>query len=120
MPSSSPRRAAASRFASEQRNGHVHILVEDNGHGISREFLPHVFERFRQQDSSTTRESAGLGLGLSIAKHLVELHGGTISALSDGEGRGAKFIVELPASSSMTRPIPSPVMSRVSIDRSET
>ena len=60
------------------------------------EFLPHVFERFRQQDSSTTRESPGLGLGLSIARHLVELHGGTIRAFSDGEGRGAKFVVELP------------------------
>ena len=79
-----------------QRNGQVTIVVQDNGHGIHREFLPHVFERFRQQDSSTTRESPGLGLGLSIAKHLVELHGGTIRAFSDGEGKGAKFVVELP------------------------
>jgi len=79
-----------------KQNGHVNIVVEDNGHGIVREFLPHVFERFRQQDSSTTRESPGLGLGLSIAKHLVELHGGTISAFSDGEGTGAKFVVRLP------------------------
>jgi signal transduction histidine kinase len=62
-----------------------------------REFLPHIFERFRQQDASTTRESPGLGLGLSIAKHLVELHGGTISAFSDGAGTGARFVVELPA-----------------------
>jgi PAS domain S-box-containing protein len=80
-----------------QRNGHVNVIVQDNGHGIQGHFLPHVFERFRQQDSSTTRESSGLGLGLSIAKHLVELHGGTISAFSDGEGTGAKFVVELPA-----------------------
>lgn len=79
-----------------QQNSQVKIVVQDNGHGIVREFLPHVFERFRQQDSSTTRESPGLGLGLSIAKHLVELHGGTIGAFSDGEGTGAKFIVELP------------------------
>jgi PAS domain S-box-containing protein len=79
-----------------QRRGHVEIVVQDNGHGIIREFLPHVFERFRQQDSSTTRESTGLGLGLSIARHLVELHGGTVSAFSDGEGRGATFVVELP------------------------
>jgi PAS domain S-box-containing protein len=79
-----------------QDNGHVTIVVEDNGPGIVREFLPHIFERFRQQDASTTRESPGLGLGLSIAKHLVELHGGTISAFSDGEGTGAKFVVELP------------------------
>ena len=80
-----------------QQNGHVTIVVQDNGHGIHREFLPHVFERFRQQDASTTRESPGLGLGLSIAKHLVELHGGRIGAFSDGEGSGAKFVVELPA-----------------------
>ena len=80
-----------------QQNGHVTIVVQDNGHGIHREFLPHVFERFRQQDASTTRESPGLGLGLSIAKHLVELHGGRIGAFSDGEGAGAKFVVELPA-----------------------
>jgi PAS domain S-box-containing protein len=80
-----------------QHNGHVRIVVQDNGPGILREFLPHIFERFRQQDSSYTRESPGLGLGLSIAKHLVELHGGTISASSDGEGAGAKFVVELPA-----------------------
>jgi len=80
-----------------QRDGHANIVVQDNGHGIHREFLPHVFERFRQQDSSTTRESPGLGLGLSIARHLVELHGGTISAFSDGDGTGAKFVVELPA-----------------------
>jgi PAS domain S-box-containing protein len=79
-----------------QQNGHVNIVVEDNGHGIRREFLPHVFERFRQQDSSTTRESPGLGLGLSIARHLVELHGGTINAFSDGDGAGATFVVELP------------------------
>jgi signal transduction histidine kinase len=80
-----------------QDNGQVRIVVQDNGAGIARGFLPHIFERFRQQDASTTRESPGLGLGLSIAKHLVELHGGTISAFSDGEGTGAKFVVELPA-----------------------
>ena len=95
-PSSSRRRGGRVEVRVGQQNGHVSIVVQDNGHGITREFLPHVFERFRQQDSSTTRESPGLGLGLSIAKHLVELHGGTISAFSDGEGKGAKFVVELP------------------------
>ena len=79
------------------RAGQVTVVIEDSGHGISREFLPHVFERFRQQDSSTTRESPGLGLGLSIAKHLIELHGGTIRAFSEGPGTGATFTVELPA-----------------------
>jgi PAS domain S-box-containing protein len=80
-----------------QGNGYVRIVVQDTGSGIEPEFLPHIFERFRQQDSSTTRESPGLGLGLSIARHLVELHGGTIRAFSDGKGRGARFVVELPA-----------------------
>jgi CheY-like chemotaxis protein len=64
--------------------------------GIKPEFLPHVFERFRQADSSTTRRYGGLGIGLSIAKQLVELHGGTITARSGGEGKGATFVVSLP------------------------
>jgi signal transduction histidine kinase len=72
--------------------------VADNGRGISPQFLPYVFDRFRQQDASTTREAFGLGLGLSIAKHLVELHGGTIEAFSAGAGQGATFVVMLPAS----------------------
>jgi len=78
-------------------DGEMQITVTDNGQGISPSFLPHVFERFRQQDASSTRATFGLGLGLSIAKQLVELHGGTISAHSDGEGRGASFVVRLPA-----------------------
>jgi PAS domain S-box-containing protein len=77
--------------------GDIEIAVSDNGRGISPSFLPHVFERFRQQDASSTRATFGLGLGLSIAKQLVELHGGTISAHSDGEGLGATFVVRLPA-----------------------
>ena len=76
--------------------GVVEISVADNGRGISPGFLPHVFDRFRQQDASSTRESPGLGLGLSITRHLVELHGGTIEAFSAGEGQGARFVVTLP------------------------
>jgi signal transduction histidine kinase/DNA-binding response OmpR family regulator len=76
--------------------GMVQISVADNGRGISSGFLPHVFDRFRQQDASPTRESSGLGLGLSIAKHLVEMHGGTIEAFSAGVGQGARFVVTLP------------------------
>jgi CheY-like chemotaxis protein len=82
----------------ERVNSHIEISVADTGVGIQPEFLPHVFERFRQADSSTTREYAGLGLGLSIVKHLVELHGGTVRAESAGEGHGATFVVRLPLS----------------------
>jgi PAS domain S-box-containing protein len=74
------------------------ITVRDTGRGMSPAFLPHLFERFRQEDSSTTREAGGLGLGLSIAKHLAEAHGGTIVANSEGPGRGATFSVNLPTS----------------------
>ncbi|MEO8223501.1 MAG: ATP-binding protein, partial [Gammaproteobacteria bacterium] len=72
------------------------ITVEDNGRGISAAFLPHVFERFRQGDASLSRSAGGLGLGLAIVKSLVELHGGTVVAQSDGEGRGARFTIHLP------------------------
>jgi len=72
------------------------IQVSDTGIGISPDFLPHVFERFRQADSTNTRAYGGLGLGLAIVSHLVELHGGTVRAASEGEGKGATFTVQLP------------------------
>jgi two-component system, chemotaxis family, CheB/CheR fusion protein len=72
------------------------IQVSDTGHGISADFLPYVFERFRQADGSRTRSNPGLGLGLSIVRYLVELHGGTITAESQGEGQGSTFTVRLP------------------------
>src|SRR3954469_5725196 len=80
----------------ERINSHVEITVSDTGQGIAPDFLPHVFDRFRQFDSSTTRHQGGLGLGLAIVKQLVELHGGQISAKSPGEGQGASFSVRLP------------------------
>jgi hypothetical protein len=79
-------------------NSHLELSVSDTGVGIPASFLPHVFDRFSQRDSSTTRGFGGLGLGLAISKQLVELHGGTIRATSQGEGRGATFLVELPLS----------------------
>jgi signal transduction histidine kinase len=74
----------------------VEIRVTDNGEGIPAEFLPHLFERFRQADGSATRVHGGLGIGLAVARHIVEMHGGTIFAASDGAGRGASFSVRLP------------------------
>jgi PAS domain S-box-containing protein len=84
------------RIGVERAGGHARVSVTDTGVGIRADFLPHVFDRFRQGDQSTTRAYGGLGLGLAIVRHLVELHGGTVSASSDGEGRGSTFTVELP------------------------
>ena len=75
---------------------YVQVRVVDSGQGISQQFLPHVFDRFRQADGATTRRHAGLGLGLAIVRQLVELHGGTVHAESEGEGHGATFRVRLP------------------------
>jgi len=77
-------------------NSHVEIVVKDTGMGIKPDFLPHVFDRFRQADGSTTRNYGGLGLGLAIVRHLVELHGGTAWAQSGGENQGSQFTVRLP------------------------
>jgi PAS domain S-box-containing protein len=82
----------------ERVNSHVEISVEDSGLGIKSDFLAFVFDRFRQADSSTTRRHGGLGLGLSIVKHLVELHGGSVRVKSPGEGQGSTFVVALPIS----------------------
>lgn len=81
----------------EQSRSFVRLTVRDTGRGIAREFLPHVFEPFRQAENVTTRVHGGLGLGLAIVKQLVELHGGNISAASEGEGMGATFVAEFPA-----------------------
>ncbi len=77
-------------------NSHVEIIVSDTGPGIAPDVLPFIFERFTQADSSSTRAHSGLGLGLALVKHLVELHGGSVDAQSPGEGKGATFVVRLP------------------------
>ena len=79
-----------------RRGSEAEISVRDTGQGIKAEFLPYVFDRFRQEDGSISRRHGGLGLGLAIVRHLVELHGGAISAASDGEGRGATFTLRVP------------------------
>lgn len=97
----------------------VQIRVSDTGKGISPEFLPFVFDRFRQADSSITRSYGGLGLGLAIVRHLVEMHGGTVRAESPGEGQGATFIVHLPMRV-LSTPANVPLQSSVAIASEES
>lgn len=92
------------RIESARAGGEVRVRVRDTGQGIEAELLPHVFERFRQGDSTTTRAHGGLGLGLTIARHLVEQHRGALVAESEGAGRGATFTVSLPAAPSVVEP----------------
>lgn len=98
------RRDERSTFFSLPSTEYAQIAVRDTGKGISSEFLPFVFETFRQADSSITRNFGGLGLGLAIARQIVELHGGTIHAHSEGEGQGATFTVKLPLLSTSPAP----------------
>ena len=86
------------QIRSERVNSHLEIVVSDTGQGIPPDFLPHVFDRFRQADQKTSRQHGGMGLGLAIVRHLVELHGGTVQAESAGPGQGATFTVQLPIS----------------------
>ena len=89
-------RGGSVRIGLRRDQSFVELSVEDTGQGIKPAFIPHVFERFRQADSSSDRRHGGLGIGLAIARHITELHGGTIAVMSEGEGRGAKFTVRLP------------------------
>ncbi|MFO0985272.1 MAG: ATP-binding protein [Planctomycetota bacterium] len=89
----------------ERAGTQLRMIVSDTGEGIRRDFLPYVFDRFRQADASLTRRHGGLGLGLSIVRHLVELHGGTVEASSAGEGQGATFTLMLPSAPSTAREV---------------
>lgn len=89
----------------EQVGSHARLTVQDTGQGIDPEFLPRVFDRFRQADSSTTRTFGGLGLGLAIVRHLVELHGGTVVAESEGVGKGARFSTTFPLRTDRAEPV---------------
>jgi signal transduction histidine kinase len=89
-----------------RRNEEIEVSVTDSGQGIKPEFLPHVFDRFRQEDGSISRRHGGLGLGLAIVRHLVELHAGSVEAHSAGEGKGARFVVRLPAREPSAPPRP--------------
>jgi signal transduction histidine kinase/ActR/RegA family two-component response regulator len=91
----------------EQDGSDARVMVKDTGQGIDSEFLPRVFDRFRQADSSTTRSFGGLGLGLAIVRHLVELHGGTVSAQSEGVNKGAAFTATFPLLADRTVPVTS-------------
>ncbi len=97
----------------ERVNSHVEIVVEDSGIGVDPEFLPHVFDRFRQADPGSTRRYGGLGLGLSIVRTLVELHGGSVRVKSPGVNLGTTFIVALPIT-----PIQSEALGREATPRS--
>ena len=91
-----PKEGRIHMYLCERVNSHVEVSITDTGEGIDPDFLPHLFERFTQADGSITRRHGGLGLGLSIVKNLVELHGGSIQADSPGVGGGATFLIRLP------------------------
>jgi signal transduction histidine kinase/ActR/RegA family two-component response regulator len=108
----------------ERRGPEVQIVVHDTGAGIGREFLPYVFDRFRQEDTADARSRGGLGLGLAIVRHLVELHNGSIDAESPGEGQGATFTVTLPAlgaaEASVLEPVPPTAATSAGLDEAPT
>lgn len=93
-------------LAAVRHDDHLTIAVEDNGQGIEPNFLPYVFDRFRQADAGPARAHGGLGIGLAIVRHIVEMHGGTVSVTSDGKAKGARFTVHLPLQSPLHTPAP--------------
>jgi PAS domain S-box-containing protein len=108
------------RVSPADASGRVAVTISDTGIGIAPDFLPHVFDRFRQGDSRLTREHGGLGLGLAIVRHLVELHGGTVEAMSRGVGQGATFVVRVPVSQGAITRATSSAPEPASTDGSQT
>ena len=106
-------RAGSVAIDTKRSDSMAQIIVTDTGEGIRKEFLPYVFDRFQQGDASITRQHGGLGLGLAIARHLVEMHGGTIQVDSEGAGRGATFTVSLPILAITPLPAETPVLSEL-------
>lgn len=104
------------RVALERHDTDIELVVEDTGAGIPADFLPHVFDRFTQADSSTSRQHGGLGLGMAISRHLVESHGGTVAVHSAGHGLGATFTVRLPAIGAAPEASPVPAADRTCVE----
>jgi CheY-like chemotaxis protein/two-component sensor histidine kinase len=100
-------------------DSHLEVAISDTGQGIEAEFLPYVFDRFRQADPTPTRAHGGLGLGLAIVRHLVELHGGSVKAESGGTGQGSTFVVTLPLLATMRETVESPVAAPVAAPQSD-
>ena len=96
-------RGGTARVSARRDEANLELIVSDTGQGIAPEFMPHLFQRFSQADGSTQRQHGGLGIGLSLVKSLVELHGGTVTAASEGEGKGASFVVTVPLGVSSPR-----------------
>jgi PAS domain S-box-containing protein len=111
------RRGGRVQVTVERRDSSVEVTVADTGQGIPKDFQPHVFERFRQQEGGTTRSYGGLGLGLSIVRQLVEMHGGAVRVFSEGEGQGATFTVSLPLSLAKHSDVSSPAELQKKLDR---
>jgi PAS domain S-box-containing protein len=107
------------RIGATRAVGSIEIVVADDGQGIEPHFLPHVFEAFRQADGSSTRSFGGLGLGLAIVRHLVELHGGRIEAHSDGPGRGSTFVLRIPVATGRRDKAPAPAESQAAPPESD-
>jgi PAS domain S-box-containing protein len=109
-----------SPFPTSPFSSYVRLTVQDTGDGITPEFLPYVFHRFRQEEGSISRKAGGLGLGLAVVRHLVELHGGSVTAASPGPGKGSTFTLDLPLAADRRDDLPGPDDQRTTLERRST